>query len=155
MKYEYIIRLIEWVKINILLATKARAAYFKECEIWWCSIGLNIGEEEFGKGPTFQRPVLIFKKFTANSFLGLPLTSSLKEGSWYVFSEVVGQKGSIMLNQARIFDRRRLKRRISEMNSADFEMVRIKFRELYCPIKFITLPLEGEAGIDGESRIVH
>lgn len=151
---KYILRLLEWVKINILLTTTSKVVYFKEREFWWCSIGLNIGEEEFGKGSTFQRPVLIFKKFTANSFLGIPLTSSQREGSWYVSSEVMGRKGSIMLNQARVFDKMRLKRRIGEMTTADFEIVKTKFRELYCPVKFITPPLDGGAGIDGESRIV-
>ena len=154
MIYEYVARLLDWCKINILLVDRPSQIYFKECQIWWCSIGLNIGEEEFGKGPTFQRPVLIFKKLTTNSFLGLPLTSSQKKGNWYVPSEAMGRKGSILLNQARVFDRKRLKRLVGEMSSTDFEIVQKKFKELYCPLKFITPPLDGEAGIDGKSQIV-
>jgi mRNA-degrading endonuclease toxin of MazEF toxin-antitoxin module len=155
MLYKYIVRLVEWCRVNIILVGRPKEIYFKECQIWWCSIGLNIGEEEFGKGPSFQRPVLIFKKLTKNSFLGLPLTGNRKEGSWYTPSEVLGRKGSIMLNQARIFDRRRLKRLIAEMSAADdFEVVKTKFRNFYCSENFITPPLKGEAGIDGKSQIV-
>jgi len=154
MKYEYIIRLVEWIKINILLATKTRVVYFKECEIWWCSVGLNIGEEEFGKGPVFERPILIFKKFTKDSFLGLPLTSQIKEGSWYVPVVVNGKRGSIMLNQARIFDKARLSNRITTINETDFEEIRLKFRELYCPINVRSPHLEGETGTSGKSQIV-
>jgi hypothetical protein len=34
-----------------------------EREIWWCSMGVNIGDEEDGKNELFERPVLILRKF--------------------------------------------------------------------------------------------
>jgi hypothetical protein len=40
------------------------------------------------------------------------------------------------------------------MKNDDFEIIKVKFRELYCPIKFVTQPLEGGAGISGKSQIV-
>lgn len=130
---KYFIRLLEWCKVNILLVEKKKDFHFKEGEVWWCSIGLNIGEEEFGKGAIFERPVLIFRKFTKNSFLGLPLTSHKKEGSWYVSCRVAGKAGSVMLNQARIFDGARLLNYITRVKDVELEIIRIKFRELYCP----------------------
>jgi mRNA-degrading endonuclease toxin of MazEF toxin-antitoxin module len=154
MKYERIARLLDWWKINIFLIEDQRKFQFSEGEVWWCSIGLNIGDEEFGKGSTFRRPVLVFKKFSKNSFLGLPLTGCEKMGSWYVPSVIAGKKGSVMLNQARVLDKKRLGSRIAEMTKEDFEAVKERFRELYCPQKFVTPPLEGEAGIGGKSRIV-
>lgn len=33
---------------------------FKEGEIWWASIGYNLGEEVCGKGEKFRRPVIVF-----------------------------------------------------------------------------------------------
>jgi hypothetical protein len=36
---------------------------FREKEIWWCSIGINIGDEQDGKNELFERPVLILRKF--------------------------------------------------------------------------------------------
>ena len=154
MKYERIAQLIDWWKTHVLLIENNKEVYFKEGEVWWCSIGMNVGDEEFGKGTTFRRPVLIFKKFSNNSFLGLPLAGKEKEGSWYVPTLVIGKKGSVMLNQARVFDRKRLQRRIMVMTKEDRESITIKFRELYCPINFITPPLDGEAGIGGKSQIV-
>ena len=41
----------------------------------------------FGKGAKFTRPILVFQKFTGNSFLGLPMTKQEKEGSWYVYTQ--------------------------------------------------------------------
>jgi mRNA interferase MazF len=142
--------LIEWLKVKtVLIDAPQKNCFFKEREVWWCSIGLNIGDEEFGKGTRFTRPVLIFKKFSSNSFLGLPLTSALKEGNWYASSVILGKKGSIMLNQARIFDGRRLMSRVATISEEEFETVRTKFRELYCPLKFVTPASVGESGISG------
>ena len=153
MVYEYIAKLLDWCKVNIFLLRDRRNIYFKEGEVWWYSVGLNIGEEEFGKGPTFERPIFIFKKFTKNSFLGLPLTGSEKEGSWYVQIAIKGRGSSVMLNQARVFDRKRLRRRIMVANQREVELIKAKFRELYCPLELITPPLGGEAGIGGKSQI--
>lgn len=52
---------------------------FNEREIWWCSIGENIGFEGDGKNDMFERPVLILKKYNAEVFFGAPLTTSTKE----------------------------------------------------------------------------
>lgn len=41
---------------------------FREQEIWWCSLGENIGCEEDGKNELFERPVLILRKFNHEMF---------------------------------------------------------------------------------------
>jgi mRNA-degrading endonuclease toxin of MazEF toxin-antitoxin module len=86
-----------------------------------------------GAGYIFERPVLVFKKFTRNSFLGLPLTGHKKDGSWYVPCKVAGRAGSVMLNQARIFDGTRLLNYIARVRDAELSTIRRRFRELYCP----------------------
>lgn len=65
----YISDFKDWFKLKVLLWTrKSDKLFFKQGDIWWCSIGMNLGEEIFGKGKKFTRPVLVFKKFTSNSF---------------------------------------------------------------------------------------
>ena len=54
--------------------------YFSERQIWWCSIGCNIGSEIDGKHINFERPVLILKKVNKAQFIGIPLTSKKKIG---------------------------------------------------------------------------
>jgi hypothetical protein len=82
---KYLLNLLEWCKVKIVLISAPQKSHlFKEREVWWCSIGLNVGDEEFGKGVQFARPVLVFKKLSANLFLGLPLSGQPKEGGWYV-----------------------------------------------------------------------
>lgn len=116
-------------KINLHLA--ARAPLFKQGEVWWCCVGMNIGEEVFGKGQKFWRPVLVFKKFTRNSFLGLPLTSRESLGNWFVECSVNGQRNWIMLNQARNFDGRRLSRRLMVVPSDILVSIKKKFLDFY------------------------
>jgi mRNA interferase MazF len=131
MATDYITLLVQWCCLKIILAFKRRSVVFKQGDIWWCSIGMNLGEEIYGKGPKYTRPVLVFKKLTGNSFLGLPLTSREKYGNWYVEITIHNRKSRIMLNQARMFDKRRLTKRIITLDSDDFSGVQEKFLELY------------------------
>jgi mRNA interferase MazF len=138
----YLDAILDWCKIKIPLSDKRPSLGFNEGEIWWCSIGMNVGEEVFGKGATFSRPVLIFKKFTSNSFLGLPLLGYERNGDWCVPIRMSDRVSSIMLNQARMFDRKRLTEKIFTMTESDFEGVREGFHECYCPKNFSPRPLE-------------
>lgn len=128
---DYIKSIQEWFKLKISLLKKESKVIFKQGDIWWCSLGMNIGEEMFGKGKKFTRPVLVFRKFTNNSFLGLPITKQEKQGSWYVEITIHSEKRWIMLNQARIFDKKRLTNRIGVLGDKDFEKVKEKFIEFY------------------------
>ena len=83
-------------------------------------MGLNIGTEIFGKGSQFARPVLIFKKFNKDSFLGIPLTSKLKEGKWYVPVLLGETVRTGILSQIRVFDGRRLICKTGTLNDNHF-----------------------------------
>ncbi len=92
---------------------------------------MNVGEEMYGKGATFTRPVLVFRKFTSNSFLGLPLTQQGKQGSWYVEITIHGKNNWVILNQARIFDKKRFSTKIGTLDDKDFEVVKERFLKFY------------------------
>jgi mRNA interferase MazF len=128
---EYIFALLEWCKIAIFLRGKDGKILFKEGEIWWCNVGLNVGVEIFGKGKRFTRPVLVFKKFSSESFLGIPLTSHRKQGSWYAPICFAGIEATAILNQALAFDRVRLTERMGTLNSDSFQSIRQAFIDLY------------------------
>jgi len=131
MSFNYIKALEEWLKLKIILWTKSNKVIFKQGEIWWCSLGMNLGEEIFGKGVKFTRPILIFKKFTSNSFLALPLTTQKRIGSWYIEVTIHGNNNYIMLNQARILDKKRLTNRIATLDDSDLKSVKDGFLNFY------------------------
>ena len=56
---------------------------FEERDIWWCSIGVNLGSEEDGKNKFFERPVLIAKKFNSRMAWVVPITSTNRMHRYY------------------------------------------------------------------------
>ena len=96
--------------------------YVSEREIWFCSVGINIGSEQDGKHELFERPVLVLKKVTNNTFLGVPLTSNKKKGSWYV--NIESTNSSAIISQIKLFDTRRLARKLKSISSEEFDKIK-------------------------------
>lgn len=92
---------------------------------------MNIGDEVYGKGQYFSRPVLVYKKLTSTTFLGLPITTREKVGSWYIEFVLNGMRRWALLNQVRVFDSRRLQERIGELTEPDRRVIRDRFVEFY------------------------
>ena len=101
--------------------------YVSERDIWFCSVGLNIGSEQSGKHELFERPVLVIKKVTSNTFIGVPLTSNKKKGSWYV--EIKSTDSSAIISQVKLFDTRRLARKIGVISIEEFEIIKKKLKD--------------------------
>jgi len=109
--------------------------FFKEGEIWWCYVGENVGVEVNGKGGQFTRPIFILKKYDRYSFLGLPLTTKSKIGTWYVAASFQGSKQTVVLSQGRVFDYRRFKEKMGELDEPDVERIIEAYAVLHCPLK--------------------
>ncbi len=113
------------------LQSKKNMPYFHERELWICHIGSNVGFEQDGKGSEFVRPILIFKKFNKTLFLGMPLTSTTKRDRHYFTFQFDDRESTVILSQVRVFDVRRLKRKMGEMNADDFKKLKRKCRSLF------------------------
>jgi len=59
---DYIKDFDNWNNIKKKLDKSDQNQSFYEKEIWWCSVGINVGSEHDGKGNRFMRPVYILKK---------------------------------------------------------------------------------------------
>jgi len=132
----------QWNEVKKSSHAKERKVGFKARDIFWVRIGQNIGSEEFGKGNEFQRPVLILRKLTHDLFIGVPLTSVLKEDNdyFYTFEFLNKQKketskNSAMILQLKNFDKKRLMGKIGVINKNDFNMILEKVRDLFIPLK--------------------
>lgn len=119
-----------WNRLKKKLDASAPSTPFREGEIRWCKFGLNIGNETLGKGSEFKRPVLILKKFSTDVFLGLPLTSQIRQGSWFYPINNKGIKNSILLNQARVLDRKRLEQKILTLSDKELQEIKNAFTRL-------------------------
>ncbi|OHE25029.1 MAG: hypothetical protein A2Z84_01280 [Tenericutes bacterium GWA2_35_7] len=103
---------------------------FKQGEIWWCAIGTNVADESCGKGDAFGRPVLVLKKLSGKNYIGIPLSTKRKVGTWFVDVKVQGEIVSALLYQIRMFSSNRFQRRLTTLDNADFARVKEKLETL-------------------------
>ena len=120
----------KWNKIKKELNNKNKIITFYQGNIYFISIGQNIGHESYGKKELYLRPVLVYKKLTKTTFLGIPLTSKLKEGSYYFsFNYKKGVTSTAMFNQIRVFDIRRTEYLSGKINKNTYKNLENKLNE--------------------------
>jgi mRNA interferase MazF len=107
----------------------AQPFYFHEREIWWCSLGLNIGEEQDGKNKLFERPVLILKKFNNKVALILPLTRGGKKSRFYIPINHPALKlnSFVILSQVRLVSSKRFRRYLCKITPNQYDTILIQF----------------------------
>jgi mRNA interferase MazF len=120
----------KWNDIKKRLESLSKKFLFKTGDIWWMSVGVNIGNESCGKGDIFRRPVLVLRKLSGNSFIGLPLSSKEKTGSWFVDISVNNLKRCVLLYQIKMFNTNRFESRLATLDDNDFEKVKEKLKTL-------------------------
>lgn len=102
---------------------------FHEREVWWCSLGLNLGDEQDGKNELFERPVLVLKKFNDKIAWVLPMTTQKKDGRFFFFLNQSGlRKDSfLILSQVRLVSVKRFRRIMTKIPAHQFSLIREKF----------------------------
>lgn len=133
----------DWNRIKIKLTSRVNFPRPKGGWVWWCSVGLNIGSEQNGN-EGYERPVLVLKMW-GTIFWGIPITSSdLKQKKktsplFYKIEEtpysikdkhIKYLKGYLALNQMRVYDARRLRRRILKLEANLFEDIKRSVRAM-------------------------
>lgn len=121
---------IKWSDLKQKLDQSEKQLIFKERDIWWCSVGINIGHEENGKNEFFTRPVLVLRKFNRHIFYGVPLTTKVKDNKYYYLINFRGENQCAMLSQLKIFESKRMRKRMGELPSKQFQEIRKKIAEI-------------------------
>lgn len=125
-------RFLEWIGFKEKIHVKEHLPpLFKEGEVWWCHMGENVGIEMNGKNEEFIRPVLIFKKYDKYSFFGLPLSTKLKTGSWYVHVGFKKLDQTVIISQGRTYDYRRIKMKMGELEKDQIKIVKTEYFDLH------------------------
>jgi|SRR3989344_897926 len=95
--------------------------FYHKREVWWCSLGVNVGFEQDGTGKNFDRPVVVIQGFNKNVFLGVALTGKKKIGKYYFYlGEIENRDASVILSQIRLIDSKRLVRKILTLDEKLF-----------------------------------
>ena len=58
-----------WNNIKQDIEKNKKSLYANQREVWWCSIGINVGSESCGKNELFERAVLILKVIQKSFYL--------------------------------------------------------------------------------------
>jgi len=115
----------KWNELKKELHVREEKILFHEREIWWCSLGVNVGFEENGKNEMFERPVLVLRKFNKYVLWVLPLTRSFKEGDFYCRITQGNEEDSVViLSQIRLISSKRLLRRMRTVKRSEFKNIR-------------------------------
>ncbi len=137
----------KWNKLKKELHNK-KTIYFNQRDIVFISLGQNIGNEQYGKGEEFLRPVIVIKKFNQNLFLGIPLSSKEKNGYFFYNVKFKNKTNTALLLQSRTFDSRRIKYRIATLSHTEFNKVLKRFYEVITPLE------NGERLLSNFDRII-
>ena len=108
-----------------------KSIYFRERDIWWCRLGVNVGFEQDGKGESFSRPILILKKFNQFVFWAIPLSTKLKINPYYhscLCSD--GKTRAAIISQLRLISAKRLTDKIGYAESNAFLSIKKATRDL-------------------------
>lgn len=84
--------------------------------VYWCSFGMGIGSELYGKGKEFTRPGLILAQLTNDLVLIVPITSQAQIGGNYESIVIKGRIEYLNLAQARPVSRCRIGDFIEEVD---------------------------------------
>ena len=121
----------KWNEKKKIAHEKSYGKVYHPRDIWWCALGVNIGFEQDGKDPNFQRPVLIIKGLSRETCLVAPLTTSKHEHRYRIYIGcVTGQESSVTLSQIRVMDTKRLINKIAMLDRDTFEIIRKSTKDM-------------------------
>lgn len=118
-----------WHQVKIKLQEHS-TPLFQERDVWWCCVGVNIGDEGDGKSRLFSRPVLIVRKFNSRIFLGVPLTTKIKPNPYYHCIHFKGGDQCVMLSQIRLWSAKRLRNRMGQLPADQFKGIRKALKDM-------------------------
>ena len=99
----------DWNNLKQKINKKNNIIYFREWQVWYINMWINIWYEEDWKKENSSRPVLILKKFSKDTFLGISTTSIEKKWKFYFnIWEINKINNFLILSQVRLYSSKRL-----------------------------------------------
>ncbi len=115
----------QWNEHKKYMHVETERKFYHPREVWWCSLGVNVGFEEDGTGSEFERPVLILKGFSKEVCLIVPLTTSTKVNPYHVKVGIVDSREAFaIISQIRLIDTKRLSNKVGRLKEKKFEEIK-------------------------------
>jgi mRNA-degrading endonuclease toxin of MazEF toxin-antitoxin module len=114
-----------WNEIKKDIDDFGKSKFYNVRELWWCTLGLNVGSEQDGSGDNCRRPVLVLRGLSADTCLIVPLTTSAhKHPMRPSIGTVEDKEAHALLSQMRVIDTKRLVRKIGRLDKNIFKNIR-------------------------------
>jgi len=120
----------KWNKVKKSTQNLEDKLFFKERDIFWARLGENIGFEQNGKGEEFTRPIIVVKKYTQNMLLAIPLSTTLRDGSFFYKFNFKNRLSTALLVQNRLLSSKRLVKKIGKIDEENFRKLKEKLIDL-------------------------
>jgi len=121
-----------WNKNKKDIHDKNEHKLYHEREVWWCSLGVNIGFEQDGTGEDKDRPVIIIKGFSRQVCIVLPLTTSNKKNPYHFYLGKVDSKEAwAIVSQIRLVDTKRLIDKVCFIEKDIFEELKKTVKNVF------------------------
>ena len=124
-------KLDEWNVVKKQVNRNRITQSIENQRIYWVSIGQNVGSEVFGKDRYFTRPVLVLCVFFNDTFLGVPLSSKIRNKTgrlYYKFKDSKGRLQAALLGQIRVYDFKRAGAYLSKIDDENFAKLKEKLK---------------------------
>ncbi len=122
----------EWNKSKKIIHENGENKLYHTRELWWCSLGVNVGSEQDGSGEKYDRPVLILKGLSKQTCIILPLTSSSEKHKMRIpIGEVQNEKASVIISQIKVVDTKRLIYKIGFLDKDIFINITKTIKDLF------------------------
>jgi mRNA-degrading endonuclease toxin of MazEF toxin-antitoxin module len=120
----------DWNEKKKIIHVTARLPLFREGQVWWCGLGVNVGPEVYGKGPWRTRPVIVLRKINHQMAVVVPVTTAISTGpaDWYHPMRWAERDQLAMLHQVRSVSATRFQSRMVELPESEFQALRTAFQ---------------------------
>jgi mRNA-degrading endonuclease toxin of MazEF toxin-antitoxin module len=119
----------DWNTLKKELDVSNNKLFFDEGEIWWCSVGVNIGVEMNGKNGMYERPVLIIKKINLQSAIIAPLTNTFRNNLFIYQLKTI--QSSVTISQIKTVSNKRFLRKECRISINEFAQIIIRIKYLF------------------------
>jgi mRNA-degrading endonuclease toxin of MazEF toxin-antitoxin module len=121
-----------WNEKKKAIHAQPTALFCHERQLWWCSLGLNIGSEQDGSNVEYRRPVLILKGLSQETCFVVPLTTSSRVHRLRPSVGLIeGKEACALLSQIRVIDTKRLVKRIGYLDRKIFYDIKKTVKNMF------------------------
>lgn len=122
----------EWNNQKKNIQENGTSKYYHPRDIWWSSLGLNIGFEQDGKDNKFLRPILILKAFGPDICLVVPLTTSPHKHTFRIpIGLIDGKEAKVILSQIKVMDTKRFVKKLEVLDKSIFQEIQKHIRNFF------------------------